>query len=125
VYSVIGLLSKPSDWSAEQFRDWWLHHHVPVVLSMPGLLDYRLWTVDHAIDQRSLGVSGDNAIDGVAVITFDSQEAFAAALRSAEGAADNASFNRGAPASMVLGGVPYVFREASFALGLPGQPDSR
>jgi hypothetical protein len=46
--------------------------------------------------------------DGLAVITFASKEAFVASIGSAEGQADNQSFNRGAPSSTVFCGVPLV-----------------
>jgi uncharacterized protein (TIGR02118 family) len=120
MYSVIGLLKKPDSWSSEQFREWWLKSHVPIVLSDPGLRDYRLWTIDESIDQKSIAFSADVPFDGVAVITFDSKEAFVAAISSSEGTSDTSSFNQGAPSSTVLGGVPYVFREAGLAVSVPG-----
>lgn len=116
MYSVIGLLRRGPDQNCEQFRTWWLDSHVPTVMQMPGLLDYRLWTIDEAIDQRTLDYSQDAPFDGVAVITFASREAFEAVMVSSEGRADNDSFNSGAPVSTVLGGIPYVFRDGEIAV---------
>ncbi len=119
MYSVIGLLRKRDEQTTEQFRAWWLTQHVPHVLRMPGLRDYRLWTVDETLGQTSLEFSSDVPYDGVAVITFDSKEAFRASLASPEGAVDNDSFNRGAPSSTVLAGTHYVFLQGSLDVSVP------
>ena len=108
MYSVLGLLKKHPSMSTAQFRRWWIDEHVPTVQKMPGLLDYRLWPIDESLDQSSLEFGSDVPYDGIAVITFASKEAFVASIRSAEGQADNESFNTGAPSSTVLCGVPMV-----------------
>jgi uncharacterized protein (TIGR02118 family) len=115
MYAVVGLLNKAEGQTPEQFKTWWLESHVPHVLQMPGLLDYRLWVIEETLDQKSLQFSDEKAFDGVAVITFESKAAFEASLGSPEGRADNDSFNQGAPRSTVLAGTPYVFRQATVA----------
>jgi uncharacterized protein (TIGR02118 family) len=119
MYSVIGLLRKPDEQGTGEFRRWWLTQHVPHVLRMPGLRDYRLWTVDETLSQSSLQFSSDVPYDGVAVITFDSKEAFETSIASPEGTADNDSFNSGAPSSTVLAGTCYVFLQGNLDVAAP------
>lgn len=108
MYSIIGLLRKAEGQSVEEFRAWWLEHHAPLVAKTPGLRDYRVWTTDESLDQRSLSFTCPAPYDGIAVMTFDSKEDFEALMASSAGTANNDSFNEGAPQSTVLGGQQYI-----------------
>lgn len=109
MYSVIGLLKKADTTTTEEFRNWWQEKHVPHVLAMPGLREYVIYPIDTEMDGRSGGgyLDAAPAYDGVAIITFDSKEAFEESFRSPEGQADNESFQAVAPGSTVLLGEAH------------------
>ncbi|KML19733.1 MULTISPECIES: EthD domain-containing protein [Burkholderia] len=73
----MGLISKKTDWSIEDFREHWLHHHGPLVKSTPGLSQY--WQ-NHIIDRVQRGIDfarGPWEFDGFSQLwVADSQEPF-------------------------------------------------
>jgi uncharacterized protein (TIGR02118 family) len=112
MYSVIGLLRRADEMSTGDFRSWWQEQHVPHVMQMPGLREYVLYPIDERLDGATGEYHDDPPYDGVAVITFDSKEAFLESFASPEGQADNQSFNRGAPSSTVLCGEAFFHLRA-------------
>ena len=109
MYSVIGILKRPEDKTVEEWRHWWLEQHVPKVLALPGLLDYVVWPVDEQLNQVEQSFS-QPSYDGVAIITFESKQAYLDAFQTPAGDADLESFNSSAPNSLVLCGQPLLKR---------------
>lgn len=106
---MIGLLSRPESQTVEEWRHWWLEQHVPKVLALPGLIDYVVWPVDEQLNQIEQSFT-EPTYAGVAIITFQSKQAFVDAMQTQEGRADLKSFNSSAPNSLVLCGQPLVQR---------------
>jgi hypothetical protein len=79
------------------------------VLALPGLIDYVVWPVDEQLNQLDQSFS-EAHYDGVAIITFESKQAFADSMQTEEGHANVESFNGSAPDSLVLCGQPIVQR---------------
>ena len=78
---VLFLVRRRPDLTPEQFQQYWRETHAPLAAVMPGL---RRYVQDHVVVDPS---QEPPAYDGVAELTFDSAEAFQAALASPEGAA--------------------------------------
>lgn len=77
-FVAIYLVKKKPEMSFEAFRSYQLDTHVPLALSLPGLLDYRLTFFPPDGDTRQ-------AVDAIAQVTFASQEAYQAAMTSPAG----------------------------------------
>lgn len=89
MYSAIGLLKKPAGVETEEWRTWWRERHVPHVLRFPGLRHYTIYPIEKTrVSVNPDEFSTDVPYDGVAIITFDSEEAFHAAIASDDGIAD-------------------------------------
>jgi uncharacterized protein (TIGR02118 family) len=103
MFAVIGLLKKPENSTLEEFRTWWREKHVPHVLQFRGLRHYAIYPIDEV---RTSVVpneySSDVPYDGLAIIYFDSREAFMAALDSGEGNADKMHLRTGTSEVVVL-----------------------
>ena len=84
MYSVIGLLSRPPTSTVDEWRTWWTEHHVPKVLALPGLMDYVIWPIDEELNQVEQSF-GEPSYAGVAIITFESKQAFLDAFETPEG----------------------------------------
>jgi uncharacterized protein (TIGR02118 family) len=78
MYNLIVLAARPSDWTHEQFIDWWRGEHAEVTYPLPGLRRWLHTELEDALDERSSGW------DGMSVLSFDSREALDAALSSEE-----------------------------------------
>jgi uncharacterized protein (TIGR02118 family) len=78
MYNLIVLAARPSDWTHEQFIDWWRGEHAEVTYPLPGLRRWLHTELEDGLDERSSGW------DGMSVLSFDSREALDAALSSAE-----------------------------------------
>ncbi len=70
------ILKRKEGMSREEFKDYWLNTHAPLVLKMPNL---RKYVVNIS--------SGDADFDGVAELWFDSAEDMNMALKSEAGKA--------------------------------------
>ena len=70
------ILKRREGMSREEFRDYWLKTHAPLVLKMPKL---RKYVVNVS--------SGDSEFDGVAELWFDTADDMDMALKSEEGKA--------------------------------------
>jgi len=70
MFKAMILLTRRSDMSSEQFGNWWLNEHAPRARELPGVREIRFNVVVDA---------GDDSVDGVAELWFDSKEDFEAA----------------------------------------------
>lgn len=78
MYDMIVLAARPSDWTHEQFITWWRGEHADVTYPLPGLKRWVHVDLDESADPKSGGW------DGLSILSFESQEALDAALRSPE-----------------------------------------
>jgi uncharacterized protein (TIGR02118 family) len=79
VYNLVILASKPSDWTHDQFIEWWRGEHADMTYGLPGLRRWHHTEVAEAMDDKlSAGW------DGLSVLSFDSKESLEAALASDE-----------------------------------------
>ena len=80
---TIGLLTRKSGWTHEQFVKHWVEVHAPLAHAVPGLARYvqnHIRSVRRRADIEETAVE----IDGVAELWFADQAAFDAASRSPE-----------------------------------------
>ncbi|EHI12712.1 EthD family reductase [Mycolicibacterium thermoresistibile] len=78
MYNLIVLATRPSDWTHEQFIEWWRGEHAEVTRPLPGLKRWLHTDVQEAMDEKSQGW------DGVSILSFESREALDKALASDE-----------------------------------------
>ncbi len=78
MYNLIVLAAKPSDWTHEQFIEWWRGEHAEVTYPLPGLRRWLHTEILDTKDERSKGW------DGISILSFDSREDLDAALASEE-----------------------------------------
>jgi uncharacterized protein (TIGR02118 family) len=78
MYNLIVLAARPSDWTHEQFIDWWRGEHAEVTYPLPGLRRWLHTELEDGLDPQSAGW------DGISILSFDSREALDAALASDE-----------------------------------------
>ena len=76
MYNLIVLAAKPSDWTHEQFIEWWRGEHAEVTYPLPGLRRWLHTEILDTMDERSKGW------DGISILSFDSREDLDAALAS-------------------------------------------
>ena len=108
MYAVVGLLSKHESMSTEDFRRWWHEDHVPHVKQIPGVVHYVTYPIDEtrtALETDSFSPETD--VDGIAIIYYESREAYRRALESKELKADKQHLRTGVTASVYYG-VPHV-----------------
>jgi uncharacterized protein (TIGR02118 family) len=82
MYNLIVLAARPSDWTHEQFIDWWRGEHAEVTYPLPGLRRWLHTELSGPTDEKTGQTSGQ--WDGMSVLSFDSQEALDRALASEE-----------------------------------------
>jgi uncharacterized protein (TIGR02118 family) len=68
MYRIMSFLKRRPDLERPAFFDWWLNHHAPLVVKVPGLKRYRI---------SLAAVPQDSTFDGVAELWFDDAEALA------------------------------------------------
>jgi uncharacterized protein (TIGR02118 family) len=78
MYNLIVLAARPSDWTHEQFIDWWRGEHAQMTYPLPGLRRWLHTELHESMDDKSAGW------DGLSVLSFDSREALDEALASEE-----------------------------------------
>jgi uncharacterized protein (TIGR02118 family) len=78
MYNLIVLAARPSDWTHEQFIDWWRGEHAQMTYPLPGLRRWLHTELHEGMDDKSAGW------DGLSVLSFDSREALDEALASEE-----------------------------------------
>lgn len=78
MFNLMVLAAKPSDWTHDQFIEWWRGEHADVTYPLPGLLRWQHTEIVESMDDKSAGW------DGLSVLSFESREALEAALKSDE-----------------------------------------
>jgi len=80
---TIGLLTRKSGWTHEQFMKHWVGTHAPLAHKVPGL---RRYVQNHILGERRRADIADTAVDldGIAELWFDDQAALEAAARTPE-----------------------------------------
>lgn len=82
---MTSFLKKPDAMTVEQFRSWWQDEHAPAVRGMPGLRRYELCLVDAQFSPVTRSLSTPPPYDGVAMLWFDTEADFLAAVQGAAG----------------------------------------
>lgn len=103
MYSIIGVLKKPSDWTTEQFRDWWVNDHAEIAKQLPGLRRYTIHPLSHNFDPVDGSLGGEPSHDGVAFLWFDDEDAARSAFSSGAGQHDVETFKKN-PVSVIIFG---------------------
>ncbi|GLB63914.1 hypothetical protein NCCP2495_17930 [Dietzia sp. NCCP-2495] len=99
MYNLIVMASRPSEWTHEQFIEWWRGEHADVTYPLPGL---RRWS--HTAVKETGPNRHSQGWDGVSVLSFDSKEAYEEMLKSPEWAkAAEHVGSMGGRAIMVMG----------------------
>ena len=83
----MGLIKKKPQWSADDFRRYWLEHHGALAAKLPGL---RRYEQNHVVDQAQRGISyerGPEQLDGFSMLWFDNEDAMRAAIATDAGRA--------------------------------------
>ena len=75
---VVALITRRTDLTSEDFRDYYEQHHAPLIESLsPALAAYRRNYVDHSTLWSADGL-GETTVDVITELWFDDEEAFAA-----------------------------------------------
>lgn len=80
MFHVVFLVRKAADMSMDEFRRYWIDEHTPLTAKVPGVRSYRCYTATGAPD-------GEPAVEGVAILSFDDEAAYNAAVAGPEFAA--------------------------------------
>ena len=80
---TVGLLTRKSGWTHQQFMKHWVETHAPLALKVPGL---RRYVQNHIGGTRQRADIAETAleIDGIAELWFDDQAALETASRTPE-----------------------------------------
>jgi uncharacterized protein (TIGR02118 family) len=80
---TVGLLTRKSGWTHEQFMKHWVGTHAPLAHKVPGL---RRYVQNHILGERTRAdiPATDVEIDGIAELWFDNQAALETAARTPE-----------------------------------------
>jgi uncharacterized protein (TIGR02118 family) len=78
MFTLALLLYRKPGTSIEQYQSYWHDTHGPIAAKIPGLRGY----VQNHVQPDA---EGNTAVDGIALLTFDSAEAMNAGLGSPEG----------------------------------------
>src|SRR5579862_7065838 len=80
---TVGLLTRKSGWTHEQFMKHWVEIHAPLALAVPGL---RRYVQNHIKDERRRAdiATTEVEIDGIAELWFDDQVALETAAQTPE-----------------------------------------
>ncbi len=73
MFNVVFLVKRHPAMSQEEFARYWIDDHTPLTASVPGVRSYRCYPAMGPQD-------GVAPFDGVAVLTFDDEAAYRAAL---------------------------------------------
>jgi len=80
VFHVVFLVKKSPTMDLAAFTRYWIDEHTPYTAKVPGLRAYRCYAATGA-------EAGEPVLDGVAVLSFDDEAAYRAALAGPEFAA--------------------------------------
>ena len=80
---TVGLLTRKSGWTHEQFMKHWVEVHAPLALGIPGL---RRYVQNHLMGERTRADIETTAVevDGIAELWFDDESSLAKAAQSPE-----------------------------------------
>ena len=92
MFKVMGILKRPEGMDFEEFKRWWLTEHAPKVKQWPGLKEYRI----------NLCTTPDQGYDGIAEVSFETQEAMDAVFATVEGKRARESATAGAANLSIL-----------------------
>ena len=84
MFKVVYLLKRKNEMSLEDFRNYWLTKHVPLVLKLPNLKRYSV----------NISTRDGAEFDGIAELWFEDRNSMKEAFKTMEGKAvvDDASF---------------------------------
>ena len=77
MFTVIFLVKRKESMTQEEFADYWINQHTPLTAKVPAMRSYVCYTTTGAPE-------GTPAYDGVALCTFDSEEAYQQGIASPE-----------------------------------------
>jgi uncharacterized protein (TIGR02118 family) len=77
VFDVIFFVKRNPKMTQAEFADYWVNKHTPLTSSVPGVVSYVCFTSTGAPE-------GEPAYDGVAVLTFENEEAYQNGMASEE-----------------------------------------
>ena len=80
MFHVIFLVRRKAGMSQEEFARYWIEEHTPLTAEVPGVRAYRCYPATGAPD-------GEPAVEGVAVLSFDDEDAYRRAIEGPEFAA--------------------------------------
>ena len=80
---TVGLLTRKSGWTHEQFMKHWVEIHAPLALAVPGL---RRYVQNHISGERTRADIETTAVevDGIAELWFDDEASLAKAAQTPE-----------------------------------------
>ena len=81
MFHVVFLVKRSPTMDLAAFTRYWIQDHTPFTARVPGVRAYRCYAATGAED------GGDPALDGVAVLSFDDEAAYRAAMAGPEFAA--------------------------------------
>ena len=107
---TVGLLTRKSGWTHEQFMKHWVEIHAPLAHKVPGL---RRYVQSHIRGERTRSdIEATNVeIDGIAELWFDDQAALEAAARTPEMKALHAD------GALFIGRIKSYVVEEKFIIG--------
>jgi uncharacterized protein (TIGR02118 family) len=82
-----GLIRKQPDWSSDEFRRYWRENHSTLARKLPGLRRYQQ---NHVVDSVQRGITyprGNEQLDGISMLWFDSEQAMREAIATDAGRA--------------------------------------
>ena len=80
MYHVVFLVKRHPSMTPEEFADYWIESHTPFTAKVPGVRAHRCYP--------AAGAQADTPpFDGVAILSFDDEAAYRAAIASPEFAA--------------------------------------
>ena len=87
---LVYCIRRRADLTADAFREYWLHHHAPLVAKHAAALQARRYVQSHTIDPETNALlrgsrSSGEPFDGITEMWWDDTEALASALGSDDG----------------------------------------
>lgn len=77
MFNVVFLVKRHPTMSQEDFARYWIDDHTPLTAGVPGVRSYRCYPAAGPQD-------GEAPVDGVAILTFDDEASYRAALAGPE-----------------------------------------
>ncbi len=77
MFDVIFLVKRNPKMTQAEFADYWVNEHTPLTSKVPGVTSYVCYTATGAPE-------GTPAYDGIAILTFENEEAYTRGIASEE-----------------------------------------